>query len=216
MPVTTNERIAASAAADSPIAHRSRQPAPKTRASASRARPLWRGSQGPPSAARDCASLALRWTVLKLSWVLAARWTACRKLREHPRRAISRARVGTNSTIWDRISLGSPFIRESTESTALVGAVGRLSRLCHALQRENTESTALVGAVGRLSRLCHALQGADEGSNRCPVCFFNELSLCILAMVRRCILVCIGHASSLSLPRRRSCMRIDRMSARTQ
>ena len=192
MPVTTNERIAASAAADSPIAHRSRQPAPKTRASASRARPLWRGSQGPPSAARDCASLAVRWTVLRLSWVLAARWTACRKLREHPRRAISRARVGTKSTIWDRISLGSPFIRESTESTAL------------------------VGAVGRLSRLCHALQGADEGSNRCPVCFFNELSLCILAMVRRCILVCIGHASSLSLPRRRSCMRIDRMSARTQ
>ena len=197
MPVTINERIAASAAADSPIAHRSRQPAPKTRASASRARPLWRGSQGPPSAARDCASLALRWTVLRLSWVLAARWTACRKLREHPRRAISRARVGTHATIWERISLGSPSIRESTESTALVGVVGRCRGCVGSPSiRESTESTALVGAVGRLSRLCHALQGADEGSNRCPVCFFNELSLCILAMVRRCILVCIGHASS--------------------
>ena len=116
MPVTTKERIAASAAADSPLAYRFRQPAPKTRASASRARPLWRGSRGPPSRT---------WTVLRLSWVLAARWTACRKLREHPRRAISRARVGTHATIWERISLSSPSIRESTESTALVGVVGR-------------------------------------------------------------------------------------------
>ena len=175
MPVTTKERIAASAAADSPIAYRVRQPAPKTRASASRARPLWRGSQGPPSAARDCASLALRWTVLRLSWELAARWTACRKLREHPRRAISRARV-THSTIWDRISLGSPSIRESTESTAL------------------------VGAVGRLSRLCHALHAAAEGSNRALDVFFL-MNLLSTEQYRRflggAVNPSMGHASSL-------------------
>jgi hypothetical protein len=123
VPVTTKERIAASAAADSPLAYRFRQPAPKTRASASRARPLWRGSRGPPSRT---------WTVLRLSWVLAARWTACRKLREHPRRAISRVRVGTNSTICDRISLGSPSIRRALRAPRLfewlVGCRGCVTR----------------------------------------------------------------------------------------
>ena len=169
MPVTTKERIAASAAADSPIAHRSRQPAPKTRASASRARPLWRGSQGPPSAARDCASLALRWTVLRLSWVLAARWTACRKLREHPRRAISRARVGTHATIWERISLGSPSIRESTESTALVGVVGR----CR-------------GCVTRF-----------RGQMRARIRVFFQLLSLFSAFLVAALYPSIGHASSL-------------------
>ena len=90
--------------------------------------------------------------------MLAARWTACRKLREHPRRAISRRRHRHHSTIWDRISLGSPFITERAQE--------------HRALRD----TALVGAVGRL-RGCVRAHGAAVGSNRCPGCsFFNELA----------------------------------------